>query len=160
MGSSIRAIVVSVSDSRDESNDVSGERVIELLEGIEAEVIDKIIVRDDFEVLRQTLFSLSDTGANLIVTTGGTGLSPRDNTPDATLAVIDREVPGISEAMRRETARFTKFAMISRGVSGTRNGSLIINLPGSPKGVEQCFDVIKDVLKHSVALLAGPDEHN
>ena len=159
MGNKIRAIVVSVSDTRDETNDISGNRAVELLKGIDAEVIEKIMVSDDYEGLRQTLFSLTETSANLILTTGGTGLSNRDNTPDATLSIIDREIPGISEAMRRETARFTKFSMISRAVSGTRNGTLIVNLPGSTKGVEQCFDVIMEVLDHSVALLDGPDPH-
>lgn len=160
MVNKIRAVVVSVSDSRDESSDISGARAVELLQDSGAHVIDKIIVSDDFENLRQTLYSLTETDANLILTTGGTGLSPRDNTPDATHAVIEREVPGISEAIRRETAAFTKYAMISRGISGVRNGTLIINLPGSTKGVEECFGVIEDVLEHAVALLSGPDEHD
>jgi molybdenum cofactor synthesis domain-containing protein len=92
---------------------------------------------------------------NLIVTTGGTGFSPRDNTPEATRAVIQREAPGLSEAMRVETLKQTPMAMVSRGVSGIRSGTLIINLPGSPRGVRESFSVIKPVLAHAIELLAG-----
>jgi molybdenum cofactor synthesis domain-containing protein len=159
MGNNIRAVVVSISDTRNESNDISGDRLRELLEEFGASVLDKIIVTDEFENLRQTLYSLSETDANLIITTGGTGLSPRDNTPEATLAVVDKEVPGISEAIRRESAKHTKFAMISRGVAGTRNGTLIINLPGSTKGVEQCFEVVQGILEHSADVLDGTAKH-
>lgn len=159
MDNEIRAVVVSVSDSRDASNDISGDRLAELLTSEGAQVVDKIIVSDDFENLRQTLYSLTETDVNLILTTGGTGFSDRDNTPEATQAVIIKEAPGISEAMRFESARHTKFAMISRGVSGIRNRTLIINLPGSTKGVEQCFVVIKDILAHAVRLLERNDAH-
>ena len=155
----INAVVLSVSDTRDESNDISGDRLLELLVGHGAAAT-KHIVTDDFEDLRQTLYSLTESDANLILTTGGTGLAPRDNTPEATLAVIERETPGISEAMRFESAKHTKYAMISRGVSGIRNNTLIINMPGSTKGVEQCFEVIKDVLDHSVALIDGNTVHD
>ena len=86
----------------------------------------------------------------MIVTTGGTGFAMRDNTPEATRAVIEKEANGLSEAMRFETIKKTPFAMLSRGVCGIRNQSLIINLPGSPKGVRECFDVIKPVLQHAV----------
>ena len=159
MANEIRTVVVSVSDTRDESNDVSGDRVRELLVDFGAVVIDKIIVSDDFENLRQTIYSLTETDCNLILTTGGTGFAPRDNTPEATLAVIEKETPGISEAMRAESAKHTRFAMISRGVSGIRNGTLIINLPGSTKGVEQCFSVIAGILEHSVGLIEGQTNH-
>ena len=99
------------------------------------------------ENLRETLVRLTEReDVNLIVTTGGTGFSPRDNTPEATRAVIEKEANGLSEAMRFETMRKTPFAMLSRGVCGIRNQTLIINLPGSPKGVRECFDVIKPVL--------------
>ena len=92
---------------------------------------------------------------NLIVTTGGTGLSPRDNTPEATRAVIEREAAGLAEAMRMETLKQTPMAMLSRGVCGVRGGALIINLPGSPKAVRESFAVIAPVLKHAIALIAG-----
>jgi len=92
---------------------------------------------------------------NLIVTTGGTGFGLRDNTPEATARVIEREAPGLAEAMRIETLKNTPMAMISRGVSGIRSGTLIINLPGSPKAVRESFAVIKPVLNHAIDLLSG-----
>lgn len=159
MQTKIKAIVVSVSDSRDETNDVSGETLVELLNEFGAEVLEKIIVTDDFENLRQTLYALTEGDANLILTTGGTGFAERDNTPEATRFVIEKETPGISEAIRFETLKFTKKAMLSRGVSGIRNQTLIINLPGSPKGVRECFAVIKDILPHAINLIAGKTEH-
>ncbi len=156
----IRAIVVTISDSREEETDVSGVTLVGLLLEIGAEIEEKIIVSDDFENLRQTLYSVSErSDVNLIITTGGTGLATRDNTPEATLAVIEREVPGIAEAMRMETLKNTQFAMLSRGVCGVRNDTLIINLPGSPKAVKECFAVIKPVLNHAVNLLEGKTSH-
>jgi molybdenum cofactor synthesis domain-containing protein len=95
----------------------------------------------------------------MILTTGGTGLAPRDNTPEATRGVIDREAPGIAEALRRETACRTPMAMLSRAIAGTRNGTLIINLPGSPKGVEECFEVLRPILAHALEQLAGNTKH-
>ncbi len=156
----IRAIVITVSDSRTEKTDDSGEKIVELLNSIDAEVVDKIIVSDDFNDLRNTLYSLTESEeANLIITTGGTGFAERDNTPEATLAVVEREAPGLAEAMRMETAKNTEFAMLSRGVCGIRGKMLIINLPGSPKAVAECFAVIKNVLPHAVNLLAGNTKH-
>lgn len=156
----IRAIVVTVSDSREEETDVSGITLVGLLLEIGAEVDEKIIVSDDFENLRQTLYSLTEReDINLVITTGGTGLAKRDNTPEATLAIIEREVPGIAEAMRSETLKNTQMAMLSRGICGVRNDTLIINLPGSPKAVKECFAVIKPVLQHAVNLLEGKTSH-
>jgi molybdenum cofactor synthesis domain-containing protein len=156
----IKAIVVTVSDSRDAENDSSGAVLIELLEELGAEIVEKIIVSDDFENLRQTLYVLTERAdANLIITTGGTGFAERDNTPEATRAVIEREAPGLAEAMRFETAKKTPLAMLSRGVCGIRNRTLIINLPGSPKAVRECFEVIKMVLPHAVNLINGKTEH-
>ena len=156
----IRAIVVTVSDSRTESDDVSGDALAELLREIGAEIVEKIIVSDEFEDLRQTLFVLSERAdTNLIITTGGTGLAPRDNTPEATRSIIEREAPGLAEAMRAETLKNTETAMLSRGVCGIRGQILIINLPGSPKAVGECFAVIAPVLHHAVNLLAGNTKH-
>ena len=156
----IRAIVVTVSDSRTENDDTSGAALVELLSGMDAQIVEKIIVSDNFEDLRQALYSLTEReDANLIVTTGGTGFSPRDNTPEATRSVIEKEAPGLAEAMRSETLKNTPMAMLSRGVCGIRNQTLIINLPGSPKGVRECFDVIKTVLPHAVNLISGKTSH-
>ncbi len=156
----IKAIVVTVSDSRRDEDDLSGAASVELLSSIGAEVREKIIVSDDFGNLRETLYALTEReDVNLIVTTGGTGFSERDNTPEATRAVIDKEAPGLAEAMRSETLKNTPFAMLSRGVCGIRNQTLIINLPGSPKGVRECFEVIKPVLQHAVNLLTGNTKH-
>lgn len=156
----IKAVVVTVSDSRTEATDVSGVTLVGLLIGIGAEIVEKIIVSDDFENLRRTLHSLTMRGdANLIITTGGTGFSTRDNAPEATRAVIEKEAQGMAEAMRFETMKNTPMAMLSRGVCGIRNQILIVNLPGSPKGVIECFEVIKNVLPHAVNLLSGNTKH-
>lgn len=158
--SKIKAIVVTVSDSRDEKNDVSGETLRGLLITYGAEVHEKIIVSDDFEDLRNTLYTLTEReDVNLIVTTGGTGFAKRDNTPEATRAVIEKEANGLAEAMRCETAKINPKAILSRGVCGIRNNTLIINLPGSPKGVTECFEVLKPVLNHAVNLLEGKTTH-
>ena len=156
----IKAIVVSVSDTRTEENDISGVTLVGLLLGINAIVEEKIIVSDDFNDLRQTFFFLTGRDdINLVITTGGTGFAERDNTPEATLAVIEKETPGIAEAMRSETMKLNPKAMLSRGICGIRNGTLIINLPGSPNAVTECFKVIKNILPHAVNLLAGNTKH-
>lgn len=154
----IRAVVITVSDAgaRGERKDESGEVLVQLLTGLGAEIVAQRILPDDPDPLADALREFSDwLNVNLIVTTGGTGFSPRDNTPEATLAVIEREAPGLAEAMRMETLKQTPMAMISRGVCGIRSGTLIINLPGSPKAVKESFAVIAPVLTHAIALLAG-----
>lgn len=156
----IEAIVVTVSDTRHKDDDVSGVSLVGMLIGMGARVVDKIIVTDDFETLRKVLFGLSEReDVNLILTTGGTGFAERDNTPEATRAVIERDAPGLAEAMRMNSIGKTPFAMLSRGVCGIRNNTLIVNLPGSPKAVTECFEVIKPVLSHAVDLLAGNTKH-
>ncbi|MGC2236980.1 MAG: MogA/MoaB family molybdenum cofactor biosynthesis protein [Pyrinomonadaceae bacterium] len=156
----IKVIVVTVSDSRREEDDFSGAALVEMLLLADVKILEKIIVSDDFGNLRETLYTLTEReDVNLIMTTGGTGFSTRDNTPEATRAVIDREAPGLAEAMRSQTLKNTPFAMLSRGVCGIRNQTLIINLPGSPKGVRECFEVIKPVLQHAVNLLSGNTKH-
>jgi molybdenum cofactor synthesis domain-containing protein len=162
MSTAIRAAVITASDacSRGERADDSGAALVELLGEMGAEVVETRILSDDLGPLVQTLaeFAARDD-VNLIITTGGTGLGPRDNTPEATLQVIEREVPGIAEAIRAESMRVTKMAMISRGVAGVASGTLIVNLPGSPKAVRESFAVIKPVLAHAVDLLAGKTRH-
>jgi len=158
----IRAAVITVSDacSRGERADDSGAALVELLQASGAEVVERRIVSDDLEPLIGLLREASGKeNINLIITTGGTGLGPRDNTPEATLRVIEREVPGIAEAIRAESLKVTPMAMISRGVAGVASGALIINLPGSPKAVRESFVVIKPVLVHAADLLAGQTRH-
>src|SRR5712691_11451345 len=162
MTTEIRAVVITVSDasSRGVRKDESGEILVELLKELGAEIVAQRILSDDPDPLADALREFADwRDVNLIVTTGGTGFSPRDNTPEATLAVIEREAPGLAEAMRIETLKQTPMAMISRGVCGIRCGTLIVNLPGSPKAVRESFAVIAPVLPHAVALLAGQTRH-
>ncbi len=154
----IRAAVLTVSDrgARGVRADESGPVLAELLREAGASVVAREVVSDELEPLVALLRELADReDVNLLVTTGGTGLGPRDNTPEATRAVVEREVPGIGEAMRAETLRQTPTAMLSRGVCGVRSGALVVNLPGSPKAVRECFAVIRPVLAHAVATLAG-----
>jgi len=157
----IKAFIVTVSDTRTIETDASGDRLAELLIGIGADVIGKLIVPDDLDELRNTLFVLADRDdINLLITNGGTGFSPRDNTPEATQAVIEREAPGLAEAMRRETSAKTPMSILSRGICGIRGDTLIVNLPGSPKGVGECFEVIRPVLGHAIQLLSGRSAHD
>jgi molybdopterin adenylyltransferase len=158
----IRAVAITVSDAcaRGEREDTSGLMLVQLLRGIGAEVVDGQIVSDDLEPLVQVLKDYAGRDdVNLIVTTGGTGLGPRDNTPEATRQVIEREAPGIAEAIRAESLKSTPMAMISRGVCGVRFGTLIINLPGSPKAVNESFAVVAPVLPHAIDLLEGRTAH-
>lgn len=159
-GRPIKALVVSISDTRREEDDVSGVTLVGLLIAMGVEVHEKVIVSDDLEDIRNTLYVASEReDVDLIITTGGTGFADRDNTPEATHAVIEREAPGIAEAIRRETAKNTPLAMLSRSVCGIRNRTLIINLPGSPKAVKECFEVIEPVLQHAINLIKGETGH-
>lgn len=154
----LRAVAVTVSDrcARGEQRDESGAVLISLLEELGAEVVAAEVLPDDLEPLAEKLRGYAGRAdVNLLVTTGGTGLSPRDNTPEATRSVVEREVPGLAEAMRAETLKKTPLAMLSRGVCGTLSGALVVNLPGSPNAVRECFAVIRPVLAHAVATLAG-----
>jgi molybdenum cofactor synthesis domain-containing protein len=160
MSVEIRAAVLTVSDrsARGEREDESGPVLAELLREAGATVVAQEVVSDESEPLAGKLREFADRAdVNLVMTTGGTGLSPRDNTPEATRSIIEREVPGISEAMRAETLKQTPTAVLSRAVCGTRSGALVVNLPGSPKGVRECFAVIRPVLAHAVSQLAGRD---
>ena len=160
--SNIRAVVITASDAcaRGEREDTSGAALVELLRQAGAQIVQTKILSDDLEPLVQALREFAERDdVNLIITTGGTGLGPRDNTPEATQRVIEREAPGIAEAIRAESLKVTPMAMISRGVCGVCSGTLIVNLPGSPKAVRESFSVIAPVLPHALDLLAGKTAH-
>jgi len=147
--------------SRGQRADTSGAAIRELIEPLGAEISVYAVIPDDREEIVTVLCSWCDTeGVDLILTTGGTGLGPRDVTPEATLAVVDRIVPGLPEAMRAEGMRHTPFASLSRAVAGVRGRTLVVNLPGSEAGVRESLGAILDVLSHAVALLTGaPSGH-
>jgi molybdopterin adenylyltransferase len=151
-------LTVSTKGAAGEREDASGEVIRELVTAppLSATVTERAIVADDRAAIEDILRHWADElQLDLILTTGGTGLSPTDVTPEATLAVLDRQAPGIVEAMRRETLAKTPFAMLSRAVAGTRGATLIINLPGSPKGVRECLEVVLPVLPHAIELVSG-----
>jgi molybdopterin adenylyltransferase len=152
-----RAAVVTVSDkgAAGEREDKSGAVVREALQEAGIEVVRTRIVPDELEELKALLGELCDSGLNLVVTTGGTGLSPRDVTPEATAAVVEREVPGMAEAMRAASLKITPHAMISRATCGLKGGTLIINLPGSPSGARECLDVVMPAVPHALEVAAG-----
>ena len=149
--------MVTVSDkcSAGGREDKSGRVVREMLEGAGIKVTRAELIPDDLPALAGLLDELCGKGFNLIVTTGGTGLSPRDVTPEATLAVIDRQVPGMAEAMRAESLKVTPHAMISRAVCGLAGQTLIINLPGSPRGARECLEVVLPAVPHALEVASG-----
>ena len=159
----IRAGVVTVSDKghAGERKDVSGPLLAELLCKIGAEVVRQEMVPDEQAEISRVLIEMADEGQlDLIVTTGGSGLTPRDVTPEATLAVIEREAPGLAEALRFEGYHRTPLAVLSRGVAGVRGRTLIVNLPGSPKAVREGMETLSPILPHAVKMVRGEDtEH-
>lgn len=153
-----QAAVITLSDkgAAGEREDKSGPAIVKRLEEAGYEVAEALMLPDDGEILKNTLIRLADQRQlDLILTTGGTGFSPRDVTPEATLAVADRQAPGIAEAVRAASLRITPRAMLSRAVSVIRGKSLIINLPGSPKACMESMDVFMDALPHAIELLRG-----
>ena len=154
----IRCGILTASDSgaRGEREDLAGPAIAEVLERAGWAVDHYVIVADEPDVIARELRDMADfRGLDVVFTTGGTGLSPRDHTPEATYAVIEREVPGIAEAMRREGMKHTPHAMLSRQVAGVRGRCLIINLPGSPRAVRECLDVVMPAIPHAVEVLRG-----
>ena len=150
--------ILTISDkgSRGEREDKSGEAIREIISQCGARFADYAIVPDEKEVIESKLIEWADKGGmDMIITTGGTGLGPRDVTPEATLDVIDKTIPGFSEAMRAKSLRKTPHAMLSREVCGVRNKTLIINLPGSPKAVLECLPVILPALPHAIEVIKG-----
>jgi molybdopterin adenylyltransferase len=154
----IKTAILTVSDmcARGKRADTSGKTIEEMLPKEIFEVCQKTVVPDDFETITRTLRRFSDVlKAQVVLTTGGTGLGPRDVTPEATIRVCDRVVPGVSEILRYESYKKTPNAMLSRGVSVMRDNTLIINLPGSPKAVRECMEIILEVLPHAVDMMLG-----
>ena len=158
---SIRAAVITISDKgyKGEREDKSGPALVEVLQG-KAIISKTMTIPDEIEMIKDALIQLSDEGqTDVIFTTGGTGFSPRDVTPEATMAVIERAVPGIPEAMRQASMQKTERAMLSRAAAGIRKKTLIINLPGSPKAAVECLEVFLPVMGHAVEILRG-DAHD
>ena len=152
----ITVAILTLSDkgSKGEREDASGPLIREMLKGIDARVDYLDILPDEKELIKEKLIQYSKL-VDLVLTTGGTGLSPRDVTPEATLEVIERQVPGIAEAMRIEGLRKTRRSMLSRAVAGVRGCTLIINLPGSPKAVRENIEIILEVLPHAIEKIKG-----
>lgn len=153
-----RVGVVTASDrsSRGERDDQSGLEIMRIVREAGWEIASYTIVADDKALLKKEMLRLCDLlKVNLVFTTGGTGLAPRDHTPDATLEVIERIVPGMAEAMRLASLQKTPHAMLSRAVCGVRGKTLIVNLPGSPRAVRECLDVVMPALPHAIELLGG-----
>jgi molybdopterin adenylyltransferase len=154
------AAVVTVSDScsRGEREDISGPAVVEILKKSGFEIVHTRIVQDDSMQIQNALVHLA-LEVRFIVTTGGTGIAPRDVTPEATEAICDRLIDGVGERMRLEGAKKTSFAALSRGVCGVREKTLILNLPGSPGGAVESLEAVLDLVSHALNLLDGKMEH-
>lgn len=155
----IKVGILTASDrsSRGERKDESGLLLKSLVEErLGAEVVAYRVVPDDKQMIRKVIVHMADLFfCDLILTTGGTGLGPRDVTPEVTKELIEREILGVSEAIRQQSMKKTKFAMLSRAIAGVRGKTLIINLPGSSNAVQEAFEVLEDVLTHAVALIHG-----
>lgn len=154
-----KAAIITASDKGAQGlrEDLSGPCIKKILEEANYEVVSVDILPDDRNLIADKLIELSDRKIPLILTTGGTGFAPRDNTPEATRDVIEKETPGISEAIRAESLKITPRAMLSRAISGIRKQSLIINLPGSPKAVKECLDFILPILEHGLNIMLNLD---
>lgn len=149
-------ITVSTSKARGEGEDESGARLVAFAEGLGAEIAGRELLPDDREAIEERLRHWADAGrCDLVLTTGGTGFAPSDVTPEAIRAVIDREAPGLAEAMRLASRDHTPNWMLSRAVAGIRDSTLIVSFPGSPRSIEQAGEAIAPALPHALELLAG-----
>ncbi len=155
------AYVITVSDgvAAGSREDESGRALVRILKDAGFDVMEPVVVPDEQQRIAEALIAAAEQGADVVVTTGGTGLGPRDVTPQATSAVIDFEVPGIGEAMRRAGAASTPMAALSRSMAGVRGHTLIINVPGSPKGAAESLEAVLPVLAHAIKLLHGDTAH-
>ncbi len=154
----MKASIITASDGayHGTREDKSGAVVREILEAAGYEIVSQMVLPDDRDMLSGAMWGIADMeAADLILTTGGTGFSPRDITPEATQDICERMVPGIPEAMRAYSMQFTDRAMLSRAVAGIRAKTLIINLPGSPKAVRECLEYILTPIKHGLEILTG-----
>jgi molybdenum cofactor synthesis domain-containing protein len=154
----MRVAVLTISDSvsQGEREDLSGPAVVAFCRGLNWEIVEALHVSDDLAAVREQLRSVADSGrVDLILTTGGTGIGPRDNAPEATQAIAQRVIPGIAEEMRRKGLEKTPTAVLSRGVAATRGKTLIVNLPGSPKGATESIEAVAHLLPHAVHVLHG-----
>jgi len=156
----ISAGIITISDkgSQGKREDLSGPAIAEMLAGAAIEIKSTLIIPDEKDEIKKAIVDFSDVKKlDLILTTGGTGVSPRDLTPDATLEVIDKQIPGMAEAMRHQSMLITPHAMISRAVAGICGKSMILNLPGSPKSVRENLAVVLPALKHAIEKIKGDD---
>jgi len=154
----IRVAILTVSDScaHGKREDVSGQTIKKILPKNKFEINEMKITSDDQKSIADELRYFSDeAGIDLVLTTGGTGLGPRDVTPEATASVCERTVPGLGEILRIEGFKRSPYAILSRSIAGIRNNTLIVNLPGSPKAVRECLEIILDILPHAVDMMRG-----
>jgi len=151
----MKAGVLTLSDSRTEAEDESGKALMEMLKEAGFEIARYALIPDDERRIKETLIAWSDEKIDLLLTTGGTGPGPRDITPEATSAVIERNMPGLSELIRMEGMKKTRRACLSRGVSGIRGRTIIINLPGSRKGAVESLEAVLDQIPHALSMMEG-----
>jgi molybdopterin adenylyltransferase len=157
--SSAHVITVSDGVSARTREDESGRALVTILKNAGFEVSEPVVVPDDQQLIADAIVAAAERGADIVVTTGGTGLGPRDVTPQATSTVIDFDVPGIGEAMRRAGAASTPMAALSRSMAGVRGQTLIINVPGSPMGAAESLEAVMPTLAHAIKLLHGDTTH-
>jgi molybdenum cofactor synthesis domain-containing protein len=156
----IRTGIITVSDRSSQGirKDSSGPALATMLVDADIEVCKSLVIPDEKDQIKEAIIKYADVeNFDLILTTGGTGVSPRDVTPDATLEVIDKQIPGMAEAMRHQSMQITPYAIISRAIAGIRGRCLIVNLPGSPKGAQENLAIILPALKHAIEKIKGDD---